>query len=205
LANTLKMDMSVTILSVIIGARTPWFIERTSLTGKELWTVLVTWPFAVPSFVSSYRWISLCRTIAGLSGALLVLTLSSYPLVHSPVAAALRGMDPALEETSRSLGYGRFETFFRVTLPQLRPALLGGAILIALHMLAEFGALEFLNYDTFTTAIFDQYNVAFDGASAAMLTSVLLVLCLFILALELLLRGNAKYATNRKGSASEPE
>src|SRR5699024_1724753 len=65
--------------------------------------------------------------------------------------------------------------------------------------------LEFLNYDTFTTAIFDQYNVAFDGASAAMLTSVLLVLCLFILGLELLLRGNAKYATNTKGSASEPE
>src|SRR5699024_12212679 len=49
------------------------------------------------------------------------------------------------------------------------------------------------------------YNVAFDGASAAMLTSVLLVLCRFILGLELLLRGNAKYATNRKGSASEPE
>ena len=205
LANTLKMDFSVTFLSVIIGVTTAWFIERTSLPGKKIWNVLVTLPFAVPSFVSSYSWISFFPQIEGLSGAILVLTLSSYPLVHLPVAAALRGMDPALEETSRSLGYGRFETFFRVTLPQLRPALLGGAILIALHMLAEFGALEFLNYDTFTTAIFDQYNVAFDGASAAMLTSVLLVLCLFILGLELLLRGNAKYATNRKGSASEPE
>lgn len=205
LVNTLKMDFSVTILSVIIGVATAWFIERTSLPGKKMWNVLVTLPFAVPSFVSSYSWISFFPQVEGLSGAVLVLTLSSYPLVHLPVAAALRGMDPALEETSRSLGYGRFETFFRVTLPQLRPALLGGAILIALHMLAEFGALEFLNYDTFTTAIFDQYNVAFDGASAAMLTSVLLVLCLFILGVELLLRGNAKYATNRKGTASETE
>src|SRR5699024_6629890 len=113
LVNTLKMDFSVTILSVIIGVATAWFIERTSLLGQKRWNLHFSFPFAVPSFVSSYSWISFFPQVEGLSGAVLVLTLSSYPLVHLPVAAALRGMDPALEETSRSLGYGRFETFFR--------------------------------------------------------------------------------------------
>lgn len=205
LTNTVKLNIAVTLLGVLIGVTTAWCIERTNLPGKKLWNSLVTLPFAVPAFVSSYSWISIYPGFAGFDGAVLILTLSNYPLVHLPVAAALRGMDPALEETSRSLGYGRFATFFRVVLPQLRPSLLGGGILISLHMLAEFGTLAFLNFDTFTTAIFDQYNVAFDGASAAMLTFVLLVLCLFVLGLEMVIRGTSTYTGPRKGAKGKLE
>lgn len=205
LLNTVKLAVTVTLFSVLIGVTTAWFVEKTRLPGKKIWNVIVTLPFAVPAFVSSYSWISIYSGFEGFSGAVLVLTLSNYPLVHLPVAAALRGMNPALEETSRSLGYSRTETFFRVTLPHLRPAVLGGAILIALHMLAEFGSLAFLNYDTFTTAIFDQYNVAFNGASAAMLTFVLLVLCLIFLGIEMLIRGKAKYASVGKGAPREAQ
>ncbi|REB05209.1 iron ABC transporter permease [Sporosarcina sp. BI001-red] len=205
LINTVKLAFTVTLVSVLIGVTTAWFVERTRIPGRKMWNVVVTLPFAVPAFVSSYSWISIYSGFEGFGGAVLVLALSSYPLVHLPVAAALRGMDPALEEISRSLGYSRMQTFFKVTLPHLRPALLGGAILIALHMLAEFGALAFLNYDTFTTAIFDQYNVAFNSASAAMLSLVLLVLCLVILGLELLIRGKAKYASVGKGTPRKRE
>src|SRR5699024_3749242 len=138
-------------------------------------------------------------------GAVLVLTFSNFPLVHLPVAAALRGMDPALEETSRSLGYGRVATFFKVVLPQLKVAILGGGILIALHMLAEFGALSFLNYETFTTAIFDQYYVAFNSAAEAMMTLVLLLLCMGMLLLDFIIRVRVHYATERQGSRGEGE
>lgn len=203
--NTLKLDVAVTLLSVLIGVATAWFVERTRLPGRKIWNAVVTLPFAVPAFVSSYSWISIYPGFEGFGGAVLILTMANYPLVHLPVAAALRGMDPAIEEVSRSLGYNRTATFFRVILPQLRPALLGGAILIALHMLAEFGSLAFLNYETFTTAIFDQYNVVFNSASAAMLTFVLLVLCLVILALELLVRGKARYASVGKGAPRRKE
>ena len=48
-------------------------------------------------------------------------------------------------------------------LPQLRVALLGGSLLVALHLLAEFGALQMLRYPTFTTAIYDQYRATFNG------------------------------------------
>lgn len=203
LVNTLKLVVSVTFLGVLLGVSTAWVIERTDLPGRKVWNTVVTLSFAVPAFVSGYSWISVFPKVEGFAGAVMVLTLSSFPLVHLPVAAALTGMDPALEETAQSFGYSRLRTFFCVTLPLLRPALLGGAILIALHMLAEFGALAFLNYETFTTAIFDQYNVAFDSATAAMLTSVLLVLCIGILGLEMWARGGDKYATKRKGAPRE--
>lgn len=205
LQNTLQIDVVVTLASVLIGVSTAWCVERTNLPGRAFWNVLVTLPFAVPAFVSGYSWISVFPRIEGFSGAALVLTLSYYPLVHLPVAAALRGMDPALEETSRSLGHGRFKTFFLITLPHLRPALLGGAILVALHILAEFGALAFLNYDTLTVAIFDQYEVAFNGASAAMLAFVLLLLCLLFLTFEMWVRGNRHYTRARQGSSGTLE
>ncbi len=70
------------------------------------------------------------RRSQGYAGALLVVTLSYYPLVYLPVVAALRGLDPALEEAAYSLGHGRWRTFVRVVLPQLRPALLGGCLLV---------------------------------------------------------------------------
>ncbi|HLR16716.1 MAG TPA: iron ABC transporter permease [Alcanivoracaceae bacterium] len=205
LLNTLRLAGAVTLLSIFIGVTTAWLIERSNLPRKKIWNAIVTLPFAVPSFISAYSWISVFPSLEGFYGSVLVLTLCNYPLVHLPVAAALRGMDPALEETSRSLGYSRFKTFFKVMLPQLRIAIMGGAILIALHMLAEFGALAFLNYETFTTAIFDQYYIAFDGASAAMMTLVLLLLCLGVMGLEMLIRGQENYATDRKGSPGVAE
>ena len=203
LINTLKLAAGVTTLSCLIGVSTAWLVERSNLSHGKVWNALVTLPFAVPAFISAYSWISVFPRLEGYYGAVLVLTFSNFPLVHLPVAAALRGMDPALEETSRSLGYGPVATFFKVVLPQLRVAILGGAILIALHMLAEFGALSFLNYETFTTAIFDQYYVAFNSAAAAMMTLVLLVLCTGFLWLEFRLRGHGHYATHRKGAPGE--
>ncbi|PVE74997.1 ABC transporter permease [Priestia megaterium] len=205
LKNTLLLDITVTFTSMVIGVATAWFIERTNLWGKRMWNVLITLPFAVPAFVSSYSWVSLSPVFEGFFGAFLVLTLYSYPLVHLPVAAALRGMNPSLEEVAHSLGYGPWKTFWRVTFPQMRPALFGGALLIALHTLAEFGALSLLRFDTFTTAIFDQYTMTFNGASAAMLTTVLLFLCLLFIGLELYIRGKAKYTPVGSGVSRRQE
>lgn len=204
LVNTLKLVAFVTLFSTLIGVATAWLVERTDLRYRKIWHVIVTLPFAVPAFVMSYTWISISSAFEGFAGAVFILTLSSYPLIHLLVSAALRGMDPSLEESARSLGYNPWKTFWRVILPQTRPALIGGAILIALHMLAEFGALSLLRFQTFTTAIFDQYQLAFSNTTAAMLAAVLLFLCFFILAIELGLRGRARYARIGSG-VSRPQ
>ena len=86
-------------------------------------------------------------------------------------------------------------------LPQLRVALLGGSLLVALHLLAEFGALQMLRYPTFTTAIYDQYRATFNGPGATMLAGVLVLLCLVLLVAELRLRGRRGYARTGRGAA----
>ena len=65
--------------------------------------------------------------------------------------------------------------------PSCGPALLGGMLLVGLHLLAEFGALQLLRFPTFTTAIYDLYGSTFNGAAANMIAGVLVLCCLLLL------------------------
>jgi iron(III) transport system permease protein len=200
LFHTLAISVSTALCSAVVGTAAAWFVERTDLPGRRLWGVLVVVPLAIPAFVSSYAWVSLSAALQGFWGALLVVTSAYYPLVYLPVAAALRGMDPALEETARSLGCGPWQRFYRVVLPQLKPALLGGMLLVTLDVLAEFGAFGLLRYRTFTTEIYAEYRTSFNGPGASLLAGVLILLCLVCLAAEMKVRGAAQYGRIGRGT-----
>ncbi|PVG80669.1 iron ABC transporter permease [Nocardioides gansuensis] len=199
--NTLSLAGACMATCAALGVALAFLVERTDLPARRLWHGLLVAPLAVPAFVNGYAWVSLDRSVHGFGGALLVITLSYYPLVYLPAVAALRGLDPALEEASWSLGHSRWLSFWRVVLPQLRPALLGGVLLVGLHLLAEFGALQLLRYPTFTTAIYDQYGSTFNGQAATMMAGVLVFFCLLLLLAELRLRGRRHYARVGQGAA----
>ncbi|TWG01011.1 ABC transporter permease [Kitasatospora viridis] len=184
LQHTVSLVAAVTAAALVIGFSAAWLVERTDLPLRRTWTVLLTMPLAVPEFVRGYSWVSLFTGVRGYWGAVLVMTTSLYPLVFLPVAAALRGGDPAAEEVSRSLGRGRLATLWRVTLPLTRPALAGGALLVSLYLLGEYGAFAMMRYTTFATAIFTEYQLGFDAVSAAMLTLALVALALLLVGLE---------------------
>jgi iron(III) transport system permease protein len=198
--NTSRLVAGTVACCAVLGVGAAWLVERSALPGRRVWHVLLVAPLAVPAFVNSYAWISLLPGVDTYAGALLVVTLSYFPFVYLPVAAALRGLDPALEETARGLGLSTWAVFRRVQLPQLRVALLGGCLLVSLHLLGEFGALQMLRFPTFTTAIYDQYRATFNGPGATMLAGVLVVLCLLLLLAELRLRGHAGYAGSGRGA-----
>ena len=190
--NTVALTVVVTCLCAAIGTLTAWCVERTDLPGRRIWAVLVVVPFAIPDFVVAFGWASIAPWCQGYLGAVLVLTLGTYPLVHLPVAASLRAVDPGLEDAARSLGMGRVRTFLRVTLGQSRTALLGGCVLVSLVLLAEYGAFEILGYQTFTTEIFTEFNVSFSIPAACALSLVLVLLSLLVLAGEGMLRGRGR-------------
>ena len=205
LFNTFRLMLSVVTLSVVIGVVAAWLIERSTVRFRGLWHTLLVAPLAVPAFVNSYGWVSLTSSVQSYLGATMIVTLSYYPLVYLPTVAMLRGLDPALEETAMALGHSRMRAFTSVVLPQLRPAVFGGALLVGLHLLAEFGALQMLRFPTFTTAIYDQYKSAFNGPAANMIAGVLVLACVMLLTLELKLRGSRHYARVAHGAARPVE
>jgi iron(III) transport system permease protein len=204
LLNTVGLVLAATATAAVLGTAVAWFVERTLLPGRQVWAVLAAVPLAIPAFISSYAWVSLSPALQDFAGAWLVVTCSYYPLVYLPVAAALRGLDPALEETGRSLGQGPWGCFFRVVLPQLRPALLGGMLIVALDVLVEFGAFALLRFRTFTTELYAEYRTGFNGPSASLLAVVLLLLCLVCLIAEVRVRGSARYARLGPGTRRHP-
>jgi iron(III) transport system permease protein len=200
LVNTVTIAVTVTVASSLIGTAAAWCVERCDLPGRSWWRIVVSLPLAIPAFVASYAWSSLGAAFASIIGAIVILTLSSYPLVFLPISAALRHMDPGFEDVSRSLGRGSWGTFFGAVLPQARPALGAGALLVLTHMFAEFGALSLLRVQTFTTAIFESYQLQFDSASAALQSAILMILCLPAAYGEMRLRRRTQVARVGRGS-----
>ncbi|CAN5146282.1 iron ABC transporter permease [soil metagenome] len=219
LLGSVALAALVTAASVAIAVPLAWLTGRTDLPGRRIWAVLAALPLVIPSYVGGLVLVSMfgpkgflqevleplgverLPEIYGLPGAVLALTLFSYPYVFLTVRGALRGMDPALEEASRALGSGGFSTFFRVTLPQLRPAIVAGGLLVALYALSDFGAVSLLQFDSFSREIYTQYRSAFDRTPAAILGLMLVALTATVLVLEARTRGRTRYHRSTVGSA----
>lgn len=205
LLNTVSLVVVTTAAASVVGVGTAWLVERTRLAGASWWRVAFVAPLAVPAFVNAYAWVSLRPSLSGLAGAAFITTLSYFPFVFLTTLAALRSLDRSWEDSARSLGLGAWATFARIVLPQLRPAILGGALLVALHILAEYGVLAMLRYPTFTTAILDQYEAAFDTTGGSVLAIVLLVLCATVLTIEYFWRGQRQHARLGSGVTKRPQ
>ena len=212
-ANSLRASSSLTLLGHtalvafvatpicgVFGVAGAWFVERTRLPARRLWALLLVAPLAVPLFVTSYAYATLGTSLTGFSGSVAIVAFSYYPIVFLLTAASLRVMDPALEETARSLGLGAWRAFWRVVMPQLRPALYGGLLLVLLDALVEFDAFVAFKYQTFTLDIYAQYQLSFSASGAAALSFFSIVLCVLVLIGESRLRGGANYTRISRAS-----
>ena len=190
--NTVRLALACTALCAVLGVAGAWCVERTMLPARHLWAVALVLPLGVPDFVVGFGWVSIDPALHGYLAAVMIMTLSLYPLVYLPVAASLARIDAGLEEAARSLGLGPWQTFWRVTLRQVRPAVLGGCLLVTLALLAEYGAFEIVQYRTFTVEIFTEFKLGFDAAAACSLSLVLVVLSIAALGGELALGGRGR-------------
>ncbi|MGV1801066.1 ABC transporter permease [Agrobacterium vitis] len=200
LINTVLLEAATIPVTIVLAVALAWLIERTRLPWAGLWSWLMVTPLAVPAFVHSYAWIGISPGMHGLWSAVFISVLAYFPFLYLPVAASLRRLDPAIEDAAASLGLGPWRVFCRVVLPQLRLAILGGALLVALHLLSEYGLFVMIRFDTFATAIVDQFQSAYNSPAANMLSGVLVFCCLLLLGLDGVLRGSERYA--RVGSGA---
>lgn len=160
IVRTVGLTGLVAALTALLGVGCALLVVRTDAPLRRLLTVLFAMPLAVPGFVSSYAVYSASllyaprsSVVTSFPGAALVLALSLYPYVFLPAVVALRGIDPDQEEVAASLQRRPWAPLTRVVLPQLRPAVAAGTLIVALHVLAEYGAVVQLGQRTLTTTI----------------------------------------------------
>lgn len=209
--NTVVLIATVGGTCLVLGVGLATLVVRTDLPLRRLWIVVFTMPLAVPGFVSSYTWVAASYRytprsdlLDGLGGATLVLSLGLFPYVFLPVVAALHGIDATQEEAARALGRSRWNTWWTVTVPQLRVAVAAGTLLVTLHVLAEFGGLQLLNYQTLTTAVMQRVKVLGAPESGRALSVVLVVGAGLLLLVERLIRGRRRPARVGRGTIRRP-
>jgi iron(III) transport system permease protein len=194
----------VIAFTLILGIAAAWLVERSDLPGRRIWRVLLALPLAIPGYVAAICYIILLRRggvldrllidyagmargevplppLYNLGGAILIIGLVTYPYIYLPTAAALRSVDRSLEEAARMSGRSGWQTFRRIALPLVLPAVAGGALLVGLYVLSDFGTVAMLRYRTFTTAIYNQFTGQIDRSGAAILSMVLILLALPLL------------------------
>jgi iron(III) transport system permease protein len=214
LGNTLLLVVAVTASTVVIGVAMAWLTERTDLPGRKALRWLLAMPLAIPAYIGAIVHLALLRPRGGLIpqalaqvfgspvstpsplgfwGALFILTLFMYPYVYLLSGAAFRRLSASMEEASRLLGRSPAQTFRQVTLPVLRPAVTAGALLVSLDILAEYGTVALLRYETFSSAIYVQLSGRYDRSAAAILSAALVSIALLLLAAELRSQGRARY------------
>lgn len=216
---SILLTVSTTALSIIIAVPLAWLTVRTDLPYRRIWSVLLVLPLVIPSYIFGTLVIAglgpkgmlqgvleglvgleRLPEIYGFPGALITITLISFPYVLLTTRAALWKIDPKLEEAARALGKRPWSSFASVTLPLLKPAIAAGGLLVALYTLSDFGAVSLLRYETFTWAVYLQYQSAFNRHVAAALALVLIAFAALVVFLESRARSRAKYYRSHTSS-----
>jgi sulfate transport system permease protein len=158
-----RLSLGASLLSALINATfgllVTWVLVRYHFPGKRVIDGLVDLPFALPTAVAgialttlyaSNGWIGQYLDVLGIKaayaplGIVIALTFIGLPFVVRTLEPVLQSLDAAVEEAAGSLGASRWQTFWRVILPELLPALLTGFALALARALGEYGSVIFI-------------------------------------------------------------
>jgi iron(III) transport system permease protein len=210
--NSLGLAVFVSITSTLIGL----FFALAAARSQSRFTVvlrafsllpIITPPFVIgmaiillfglQGFVTSQLLGLQTRGIFGFTGLVLAQTLSFAPMAFLVIASVVESVNPALEEASLTLRAGRWQTFWKVTLPLLRPGIANAFLQTIIESLADFGNPIILggDFEVLSTEIYFSIVGRFDQTLAATLGLVLLSFSLTAFLMQRYWLGERSYVT----------
>jgi iron(III) transport system permease protein len=218
--NTAVLVVGVVTIAVALGTSLAWLTAACEFPGRAFFAWALLLPMAMPAYVLAFVAVATLDYAgpipaalrgffgAGLTvppirstgGVIAVLGLASYPYVYLMARGAFLTHGARVLEAAQSLGFGPWSGLLRVAVPLARPWIAGGAALVAMETLADFGAVSVFNYDTYTTAIYQAWYGLLSIETALGLALLLLGFVALVLALERLARGRARYTAADGGS-----
>lgn len=202
---SLKVSFGASFLAAtvnaVFGLLLAWVLERYSFPGKKIVNGLIDLPFALPTAVAGISlttlyapngWIGRLFEPLGLKiaytplGITIALIFISLPFVVRTVQPVLQGMDREVEEAAACLGATRFQTFRKVILPVLLPAVITGFALAFARSLGEYGSVVFISgnmpmYTEITPLLIRTKLEQYDYAGGTAIAAVMLVISFIML------------------------
>ncbi|RJX24538.1 MAG: iron ABC transporter permease [Acholeplasma sp.] len=209
--NSVVLVLLVATFSILIGLFAAYVIARYQFKGRNVLAWLLVLPLAIPSYIAGYIYADMTSytgtfsiflrnlgilhniSIMNLFGASLIFSLTLYPYVYILTLSSLPRQSANYLDSAKLLGSSSIRSFFTVTLPLLRPALVAGSLLVILETLNDYGLVQYFNIRVFSFAIFNAWFSLGDVVSAIRLSAFLMLTVFFIILLERALRGKKKY------------
>ena len=211
------LSLLAALINAVFGLIFAWALVRYRFPGKRIVDALVDLPFALPTAVAGIAltaiysrngWLGQWLKPLGLKvaftplGILVALTFIGLPFVVRTVQPVLEDLDTELEEAAASLGADRWQTFWRVVLPVLTPALLTGFALAFARAVGEYGSVIFIAgnmpmVSEITPLLIITKLEQYDYAGA---TAIAVVMLVTSFALLFLINGLQAWASRRHGS-----
>ena len=218
--NSVVLGASVALIASIIGVACAWQVERYRFPWRNFLSWALLLPMAMPAYVAAYALTdyfqfsgppqTLLRATFGwvkgdywfpelvsLPGAVTVFSLTLYPYVYLLARTAFAERGSELFEAARTLGLNARAAWWRAALPVARPAIAGGALLVLMETLADFGTVSYFGVETLTTGIYRAWQNMGDLVAAAQLAALLLTTVIILVWLERRNRSRARYANTR--------
>jgi putative spermidine/putrescine transport system permease protein len=181
LESSLLISAVVAPACLLIALPASVALVRYRFAGRDMLNGLMMSPLIVPGVVIGISFLSLSSRLGaglGLWPVIVALTCFAFPFAVRALVANLHGLDPRLEEAARNLGSRRWQAFLWVTLPQLRPGLLAGAIFVFVEAIDNFSIAVFLTNSRTTTLPVESYSYIrdFDDPTVAAVAVLLMAL-----------------------------
>jgi iron(III) transport system permease protein len=199
-------------LATVIGAPLGLLLARADLPVRRLLRFLLIVPFVIPPYILALAWIYIGNSTGllaewlgkdlfsnitySLTGAIIVLSISFYPLAMLATEAAARRVDSRLEEAALLVAKpGR--VIWKITLPLIAPTILASTLIIFVLAISEFGVPGLLRVRVFTTEVFTAFAALYDFGAATALAAPLLVITLLAGGMAKLVIGERLLTTQR--------
>ena len=216
IANSLWLCLGVGLGVGVVGVMTAWLTAMHEFPGRRVFEWALVLPLAVPAYVMAYVYTDFLQfvgpvqtflrdsfgwehgdywfpDIRTLPGAIVMFVCVLYPYVYLLARTAFLERASGMLEAARTLGMGPWRAFFAVSLPLARPAIVAGIALALMETLADYGTVAYFAVNTFTTGIYRAWFSLGDRVAAAQLAAMLLAFVLFLLTIERISRGRARY------------
>lgn len=224
--NTIIMCIGVGLGVASIGITTAWLTTMLDFPGRRFFEWALVLPLAVPAYVMAYVYTDFLQfvgpvqsglretfgwrasdywfpNVRSVGGAVAMFMFVLYPYVYLLARTAFLERASGMLEAGRSLGLGPWRSFFQVSLPLARPALVAGTALALMETLADYGTVAYFGVQTFTTGIYRAWFSLGDRTAAAQLSALLLGFVVLVLVFEHASRGRARFNnTSRQQSVS---
>ena len=217
--SSLILVLGVASIVLAVGTVTAWIVTTYNFPGKRLFEWALILPLAIPPYILAYTFTglfdpfgdanNLARSLFGMDsnfvlfpnvrniyGAIIVFGFTLYPYVYLVSRSAFINLSRSMQESARLLGLSQFQVFYKLSLPLIRPAVIGGLMLVVMETLSDFGAVDHFAIQTFTTGIFRTWYGLYDLQTAMQLASLLLLVIVIFYILERNNRGNEIYSSS---------